>query len=259
MIDTNVDLFQWPFRRMEGDDPASLVANLRKKGVTQAWAGSFEGLIYRDMGGVNARLAAAAKQHGPNFLVPFGSINPKLPDWQEDVRRCVEVYKMPGIRLHPNYHGYTLDDPVAGELLALAAGKNLLVQIAISMEDIRTQSPLMVIHPVDPGPLAGIVKHTPNLRIQLLNAGYHGGVNTPHAGEMMKLDDIYFDFACLENVGGVAKLVEETSPQRVLFGSHYPFFYFESSYLKVYEARLPPDQTHAILEGNARALLGHWS
>jgi len=256
MIDTNVDLFQWPFRRIEGDDPANLVANLRKKGVTQAWAGSFEGLIYRDMAGVNARLAAAAKQHGPNFLIPFGSINPKLPDWQEDVRRCVEVHKMPGIRLHPNYHGYALDDPEAGELLALAGSKNLLVQIAISMEDIRTQSPLMIIHPVDPGPLFDIVKSAPNLRIELLNAGYHGGVNTQHIEDMKKLDNIYFDFACLESVGGVARLVEQTSPKRVLFGSHYPFFYFESSYLKVYEARLPAEQTQAILESNARALLG---
>jgi len=256
MIDTNVDLFQWPFRRVAGDDPAKLVANLHKKGVTQAWAGSYEALLYRDMAGVNARLATAAKQHGPNFLVPFGSINPKLPDWQEDVRRCVEVHKMPGIRLHPNYHGYTLDDPAAGELLALAAGKNLLVQIAISMEDIRTQSPLMVVHPVDPGPLADFLKRMPNLRVDLLNAGYHGGVYTNHLAEIMKLDNVFLDFACQESVGGVAKLMAQSSPKRVVFGSHYPFFYFESSFLKVWEARLPADQTQAVLEDNARALLG---
>ena len=94
------------------------------------------------------------------------------------------------------------------------------------------------------------------MRIELLNAGYHGGVNTQHIEDMKKLDNIYFDFACLENMGGVARLVEQTSPQRVLFGSHYPFFYFESSYLKVYEARLAAGQTQAILEDNARALLG---
>jgi hypothetical protein len=255
MIDTNVDLFQWPFRRVAGDDPASLVANLRKKGVTQAWAGSYEALLYRDVAGVNARLAAACKQHGPNFLVPFGSVSPKLPDWKEDVRRCVEVHKMPGIRLHPNYHGYTLDDPAATELLALAESKNLLVQIAISMEDIRTQFPLMVVRPVDPGPLVDFLKGTPNLRVELLNAGYHGGVNTPHMNEVAKLENVYFDFACYEGVGGVAKLIAQTSPQRVVFGSHYPFFYFESSFLKVYEAILPPEQVKAVMDGNAQRLL----
>jgi hypothetical protein len=256
MIDTNVDLFQWPFRRVAGDDPASLVANLRKKGVTQAWAGSYEALLYRDMAGVNARLAAAVKDHGPNFLVPFGSVSPKLPDWQEDVRRCVEVHKMPGLRLHPNYHGYTLDDPAVAELFSLAASKNLVVQIAISMEDVRTQFPLMRIPPVDPGPVADLVQRNPSVRVELLNAGYHGGVNTGHMGDIYKVDNIYFDFACQENVGGVAKLIAQTSPKRVVFGSHYPFFYFESSFLKVYEAGLPPDQEKAVLEGNARTLLG---
>ncbi len=256
MIDTNVNLFQWPFRRLAGDDPASLVANLRKKGVTEAWACGYESLLYRDTAGVNARLAAACRQHGPNFLVPFGSINPRLPGWQEDVERCVEVHKMPGIRLHPNYHGYMLDDPAVAELLGLAVAKNLVVQIAISMEDVRVQFPLMKVPPVDPGPLVDLLKRTPALRVQLLNAGYHGGVNTEHLAEITKLENVYFDFTCQEGVGGVAKLIAQSSPKRVVFGSHYPFFYFESSLLKVYEAHLPADQEEAVLEGNARVLMG---
>jgi hypothetical protein len=56
-------------------------------------------------------------------------------------------------------------------------------------------------------------------------------------------------------VGGVAKLMAQTSPQRVVFGSHYPFFYFDSAFLKVQEAGLSAEDTHAVLEGNARALL----
>jgi len=60
----------------------------------------------------------------------------------------------------------------------------------------------------------------------------------------------------VEGVRGVPPLITETSPSRVVFGSHYPLFYFESALLKVREAGLPEAQAHAVLEGNARTLLG---
>jgi len=255
MIDANVNLFRWPFRRLAGDEPADLVANLREKGVTQAWAGSFEALLHRDVAGVNARLAEACRKHGADFLVPFGAVNPKQPDWQEDLRRCAEVHKMPGIRLHPNYHGYTLDDPVVAELLALAESHKLLVEIALAMEDERTQYALMRIPPVDPAPLLDLVRRMPNLRLVLINAGYQGVHSTEHIPELWKTGNIYFDIARIEGIGGVARLVEQVSPARVVFGSYYPFFYFESSFLKVREAGLPEDQVQAILEENARKVL----
>jgi len=255
MIDTNVDLFQWPFRRVAYDDPAGLVAYLRKKGVTQAWACSYEALLMRDVAGVNIRLAEACRKHGPNFLIPFGTVNPKEPDWQEDVRRCAEVYKMRGIRLHPNYHGYTLDDPVVPELLSLVATHHLALQIALVMEDSRTQFPLMVVPPTDPAPLVDLLGRTPNQRVQLLNAGYSGAGRTGHMNELGKMENIYFEIAHQEGVGGVARLIAQTSPSRVCFGSNFPFFYFDSSLLKVREAGLSKEETQAVLESNAQAFL----
>jgi predicted TIM-barrel fold metal-dependent hydrolase len=255
VIDTNVNLFRWPFRRVVGDDPAELVMRLRKKGVTQAWTGSFEGLLCRDMAGVNARLALACREYAPNFLIPFGCIDPKLPDWEEDLRRCHENHHMVGIRLYPNYHGYTLADPAFAQLLSTAADRKLVVQIALSMEDPRTQFPLMLVPPVDPTPLSDLIPHIPHLRLVLLNAGYWGGSRSPNVREIRKADNVYFDIAMDEGVGGLERLIAETSPARVVFGSHYPFFYFESALLKVRSAGLPREQELAVYEGNARSLL----
>ena len=43
---------------------------------------------------------------------------------------------MAGLRLYPAYHGYTLDHPEFARLLAEAAKRSMLVQIALRMEDI---------------------------------------------------------------------------------------------------------------------------
>jgi predicted TIM-barrel fold metal-dependent hydrolase len=255
MIDTNVNLFRWPFRRVIGDEPGELVTRLRKKGVTQAWAGSFEALLCRDVSGVNARLALACREHGPNFLVPFGCVNPKSPDWEEDLRRCHEVHRMPGIRLYPNYHGYDLADPAFAKLVSMAADRKLILQIAFSMEDPRTHFPLMRVPSVDPAPLAQIIPSMENLRFVLLNARYWADENNPTIQKIAKVQNAYFDISMNEGVGGLERLIAATAPERVVFGSHYPFYYFEAAVLKVRSAGLPHAQEFAIYEGNARSLL----
>ena len=254
IIDTNVYLSRWPFRRLPGDEPEALVAKLRQRNVVQAWAGSFDGLLHRDIAGVNIRLAQACRTYGHGLLIPFGSINPKLPDWQEDVRRCQEVHKMPGIRLHPNYHGYKLDDPVFGELLKLTTARRLIVQIALCMEDERTQSPLMRISPVDITPLAEVVKDTPGLRLELLNRTSH--ISQEQFRTALASGDVYTDISMVEGVAGVARFIQAVPLPRVLFGSYYPFYDFESALLKIQESGLDEGSQKDICEGNARRLMG---
>ena len=53
----------------------------------------------------------------------------------------------------------------------------------------------------------------------------------------------------------MARLIERMTLDRVLFGSHSPFFYFESAELKVQEAGLSDAQKKAVLEGNAKRLM----
>src|SRR5438046_10465441 len=92
----------------------------------EAGAGSFEALLSKDMNGVNARLAAECHEHGPGFLIPFGSVNVAWPDWQEDVRRCHEVHKMPGIRIYPGYQPFDLDHPGMESLAKMTSERGLV-------------------------------------------------------------------------------------------------------------------------------------
>ncbi len=253
MIDTNINLERWPFRRFVDDAPDRLVAKLKARGVTQAWAGSFDGLFHRDIAAVNQRLAETCQQFGRDFLKPFGTVNPVLPDWHDDLRRCHEAHKMPGLRLHPNYHGYTLDDPRFAELLSLAADRGLIVQLVLSMEDERTQHALHLVPHVDPKPLAGVIAKLPKLRLVLLNA--FRSLPVLKAAEVAKAGQVWFDIAMLESVAGIAKLIEQVSPERVLFGSHSPLFYFESAELKLVESGLPEPILKQIRSSNAERLM----
>ena len=254
LIDTNVSLSRWPCRRLPLDETPALVARLRLQGVKQAWAGSFDALLHKDIASVNARLAEDCRKHYRGLLMPFGSVNPVLPDWEEELRRCCEGHKMPGIRLYPNYHGYKLDDPAFARLLDMARERELIVQLVVTMEDERTQHPLMRVPHVDVAPLLALLASRPNLRIVLLN--WSRGVSSALLAKLSAAGQVCFDIATLEGVGGVANLLKQVPANRVVFGSHAPFFYLESTLLKLKESALSEPQLTSIQTGNARQLLG---
>lgn len=256
IVDTHVYLSRWPGRRMIGDQPDELVSRLRKHGVAHAWTGSFDALLHKDIAGVNARLSADCTQYGQGLLIPFGTVNPMLPDWEEDLRRCHEQFRMPGIRVHPNYHAYTLEDPAFSKLLRLASERNLIVQIVAWMEDERTQIPALDVQLVDLRPLASLLETVPKARVMVLN-GFVSLRSAQLSWERLKrFENLAFDIAMLEQLMGVKVLADAAGLERVVFGSYSPMFYFESALLKLREADLSAQQTGAILSGNPSRWLG---
>ena len=253
MIDVNVSLFRWPTRRLPDDDTKLLVRRLRANGITQAWAGSFEGLLHNDLTGVNDRLAAECIEQGEEILVPFGTINPMLPDWEGDLLRCTDHHRMPGIRLHPDFHRYSLDSEAIQRVFALASEKQLIVQLALRMEDVRTSSSVFSLAEVDTAPLAKTVEKFPQLQLVVLN--WSRDLRGPAFGDLAQLKNVCFDIATLESAGGVGKLIQEVPYQQVLLGSHAPFFYHVAAMLKLRESELEEFITTAIAGGNAARLL----
>ena len=252
MIDVNVYLSRWPFRRLPLDETPRLVARLREGGVTQAWAGSFDAVLHEDLAAANARLAEECRNHGAGVLLPLGTVNPTLPDWQEDLRRCAEEHQMPGIRLHPNYHGYRLDDPRFAALLSAAAKRKLIVQIAVRLEDPRTQHPLLQVSDVDCTPLVALLSKEPQAKVVLLNAISH--VRQDLADELAAAG-AWFDLACLEGVAGIERALKTLPLEKLLFGSYAPYYVWESARLKLKESPLGQFQQEAIGTTSARKLL----
>ena len=244
LIDCNIHLGSHPVRVLPEIDDFFL----SKRGIAEAWAGSFEALLHRDMAEANARLArrcAASPQ-----MRAVGSVNPRLPAWEDDLKRCVEQHGMKVIRLYPNHHGYTLTDEAFLNLLSAATMRKVVVQLVAQLEDQRTQSPLMQVPPVDLKPLAEMMKRVPEARVMVLNANA-SMITTALRG----CKNVWLDIAMIEGVGGVENTLKGWPLDKLCFGSHAPFFYWESASLKMQESVLTDEQTFAIRGRNVRALV----
>lgn len=249
IIDTNISLFQWPFRRLPLDQTRLLVEKLRALGIKQAWAGSFEGVFHRDITSVNERLALACKND--DELVPIGSINPALPDWEKDLELCAGKHRMPGIRIHPNYHGYELDDTHCVRMIQRATLAGQFVQIAAMMEDTRTHHPLVQVPGVDLARLPILIQQCPGAKVQILN----DRPSRHLLDQLAKARGVFFDVSRVDGTEGISKLLEAISSERVLFGSHAPFLIPEAALIRVDESDISAEQRSALMWTSAQQLI----
>lgn len=250
LIDVNVWLGRWPIRHLPLAEPVALAAKLAKNGVTRAWASSLDGVLHKDIGSVNTRLAETCRAF-PIFE-PVGVVNPTLPRWEDDMAACA-VAKMRAIRLIPAYHGYALDDPRFVEVLKLATAQRLAVQIALLLEDVRTQNRLLTAPAPDISPLARTLEAAPGARVMLLNW------LRSMAGKPVLLalagTKVMFDLALLEGIAGIEATLEDMPLERLCFGSYAPVFYHEAAKLKLQESELSAAQLTAITHANAQRFL----
>ena len=261
VVDTNINLFEWPFRDLKYSDTRALVAKLKKHRIVEAWAGSFEALFHKNISGVNERLARECREHGAGILRAFGTVNLAWPDWQEDLRRCHETLGMPGVRIYPGYQPFDLSHPDLPRLVATTRERGLVLQIVFGMEDIRVHHPIIEIGTVLAMPLVEVLKAEPSAKVQLLH--FSGNLQGTDLRALMNETNATIDISRWEGNGAVGRMIG-TAPgataarvpvERVMFGSHAPYFPIETALLKLIESPASAEQLHAIMQGNARRLL----
>jgi predicted TIM-barrel fold metal-dependent hydrolase len=254
MIDVNISLSRWPNRRLPLDETSKLAAALKQHGVSQAWAGTFDGLLHNDLAAANKWLADQCRSVDEKLLLPIGAVNLSLPAWEDDVRRCHETFGMKGVRLLPGYHDYSLEDSRFKKLLILLSENRLFLQIAVRQEDPRTQHRLMMTKDVDLKPLLPLLSDFSGTPTILLNAVSSSNVELH--GQLAATGKVYFDIATLEGLTGLERQLQSLPAERVLFGSHSPFFVFDSAKLKLQESELPAQTKELITHKNAQRILG---
>lgn len=244
IIDTNASLGHWPFRSLVHSTADGLLSLMDQYGVSQAWVGAFEGVFYRDMASANQGLLAEIAGH-EDRLLPWAVINPNFPDWQSDLDEATAA-GMCGVRLYPNYHGYRLLDDCCLQLCEELQQRRLPVAIYHKVVDERLHHWHCKVPPTEMA-LTPLVQQFPALPII-----YCGG-SLPAVGQVPP--GVYVEISRVEGTAGVATLAAAIGPERVLFGSHAPYFYLQAACLKIVEAGLRETDREAILHGNAARLL----
>jgi len=251
IIDCNANLGNWPFRRTAYNTPDALLERLARVNIDRAWVTLLDAVLLKNVGAANPWLAEMVAGH--DRLMPVGSINPTWPAWERDLAECADL-GFRGVRVNPNYHGWTLADPVFGELLAAAAG--MFVEVALHMTDERHHHPLVMVPPVAvDGLLAACAAH-PTVPIVLANVKNAPATQLAREAAGDLPGNLYFELSHFESVGGVQQMAGELGVERILFGTHAPYYYPESSVLKVFEeCDFADADLAAITHQNAERLL----
>jgi hypothetical protein len=148
-------------------------------------------------------------------------------------------YSSQGSRLH--------NDPALDPIIRRAA------ELVASLEDQRTQPAQGRVPQLDVTPLAEMAKQVSGLRLVLLGA-FHAAKRDV-IERLAASGAVSFEIATLEGAGGVSRLIDWVTVDRILFGSAAPFFYIESARLKLQESELAGRQLEQICSANAARLM----
>src|SRR5262249_47835547 len=145
------------------------------------------------------------------------------------------------------YHNYTLQKPEVARLLQLAQQRGLIVQLAVRMEDPRVHLPVIRTPAVDVTGLPPLLAALPKVKLQLLNAFNATEPLRGQAGRrLIEQTPVTMDFSHVEGQAGLGKLITgdrdggrpPLSVERIVFGSHAPYFPCQSAVFKLFESPL---------------------
>ena len=259
LVDLNCYLGEWPFRRYPCTTIERLLARMDTLRIERAAVSRLENVFLKDCLVGNRELAALIAPHADRF-VPFYTVNPAFPGWEDDLTLCqAELGLAPGaggIQLHPNYHAYDLAGSAAAALLGRAQDIGLPVRVAAALEDPRTQHWLVQVPPVGNASLVSAIAAFPALRWIIAGLSTNPIQSLWHELAAHRPPEIVFDLALAQGpLEECALLVKSVGANRLVFGTNLPLTIAESPLLALQYADLPDTVKAQLCRDNARRLL----
>jgi hypothetical protein len=187
----------------------------------------------------------------PDHFVGFGSIHPgRTPNENvEDLRRN----GLPGVKVHPLFQGYALDDKRLWEILAELEGEFICL-FHVGPETRGGENTLAT-----PRMIAEIARAFPELTIIAAHlGGYH--VHPEALEHVIGLPGVYLDTSWPPSIATVGTdvaraAIERHGPDRVVFATDWPMADPGAEIAAIEALGLSPSDTEAVLGGNMARLL----
>lgn len=254
IVDVNCWLGHWPFRHLRDRTASQLLGRLDYLGITHALVSSIDSILYRNVQPANEALAEALAPYADR-LFPVATINPTYAAWEDDLEQAAAQLRARGIRLVPQYHGYSLDSPEALRAARECAARGLPVLVAHRIEDPRQR------HHLDPGQTvaldqaAALLRAVPDMTLIITNARglFHSDfVRCPE----LRGKSWYIDLSLAEvdyqlhrhpaDRRNLGRALHYVGSEHLIFGTHLPFSYGASALVKLETMELGPAEREAV-------------
>ena len=187
-------------------------------------------------------------------LIQLASVHPADRDYAAHLKEVASA-GFKGIKLHPFYQNFRLDDPRVFPYFAALRDEGLFVIVHCGIDLGFTDVPMSC----GPAQIAALLRAVPDLTFVAAHLGGCGG-NPPHAtDELLAFPKCYFDTAvvcCCDDDPESQRVMAEWPVDRLLFASDY--FWRDETYIANWVRRFRPAAAdlEKIFSGNACRLLG---
>ena len=194
-----------------------------------------------------------AKQQDGDRIISFGSVHPDAPDAADEVFRIKEL-GLHGIKLHPDYQDFMIDDPKLDDLLDTIKQADLPVVFHSGFDVVSPD----LIHCMAEPALKMIKRHK-GLKIVLAHLGCNDHWQDVYDHLAGVDGEVYFDTAFTSwrcPTPMMQKIIDRHGADRILFASDLPWDRPDLIRDKILGLDLSDDAKEKILGLNAARLLG---
>ena len=211
-----------------------------------------------DVGKINDWIAERVGRH-PDKLIGFANIYPPHGDAaMKEIDRALDKLKLKGLKLHPLVQGYRMNDPSVFRVLERAREYDVPIVTHVTSPAYRPF----------PDYMGGLMQEVADFDSKWTKSAFlkemfpHYNSNKFYAAHLGGIYDAIIEGSKIsfQTTGACVSAIEyayrAVGPERIVFGSDYPFNDMANEVEKIKRAQIPEEAKKMILGENARKALG---